>query len=90
MWRSHDKTLVFVQRRIATCKRIAYRVMSTALVLREQPTGNWAVYVAGVAELRRMVLLSVASEHSKRNYAKHSMRSLRFARCDNSHSLALF
>ena len=70
MWRSHDKTLVFVQRRIATCKRIAYRVMSTALVLREQPTGNWAVYVAGVAELRRMVLLSVASEHSKRNYAK--------------------
>ena len=70
MWRSHEKTLVFVQRRIATCKRIAYRVMSTALVLREQPAGNWAVYVAGVAELRRMVLLSVASEHSKRNYAK--------------------
>jgi hypothetical protein len=44
--------------------------MSTALVLREQPAGNWTVYVAGVAELRRMVLLSVASEHSKRNYAK--------------------
>jgi integrase len=70
MWRSHDKTLVFVQRRIATCKRFAYRVMSTALVLRERPAGNWAVYVAGVAELRRVVLLSVASEHSKRNYAK--------------------
>ena len=70
MWRSHDKTLVFVQRRIATCKRNAYMVMSTALVLREQSAGNWAVYVAGVAELRRMVLLSVASEHSKRNYAK--------------------
>jgi hypothetical protein len=43
MWRSHDKTQVFVQKRIATCKRIAYRVMSTALVLREQPAGNWAV-----------------------------------------------
>ena len=44
--------------------------MSTALVLREQPAGKWAVYVAGIAELRRMVLLSVASEPSKRNYAK--------------------
>jgi hypothetical protein len=44
--------------------------MSTAPVLREQPAGNWAVYVAGIAELRRTALLSVASEHSKRNYAK--------------------
>ena len=44
--------------------------MSTALVLREQPAGNWAVHVAAVAELRRRVLLSVASQHSKRNYAK--------------------
>jgi hypothetical protein len=31
--------------------------MSTALVLREQPAENWPVYVAGIAELRRMVLL---------------------------------
>lgn len=70
MWRSHDETLFFVERRIATTKRIAYRVMSTALVLRDHPAGNWAVDVAGVAELRRMVLLTVASGHSKRNYAK--------------------
>jgi hypothetical protein len=45
-------------------------VMSTALVRREQPEGERAVSAAGVAELRRMVLMSVASDHSKRNYAK--------------------
>jgi integrase len=45
-------------------------VMSTALVRREQPAGERAVSAAGVAELRRMVLMSVASDHSKRNYAK--------------------
>ena len=45
-------------------------VMSTALVRREQPAGDRAVTAAGVAELRRMVLMSVPSEHSKRNYAK--------------------
>jgi hypothetical protein len=45
-------------------------VMSTALVRREQPAGDRAVSAAGVAELRRMVLMSVASDHSKRNYAK--------------------
>jgi integrase len=44
-------------------------VMSTALV-RLQPAGERAVSAAGVAELRRMVLMSVASDHSKRNYAK--------------------
>jgi hypothetical protein len=38
--------------------------------LREQPAGERAVPAAGVAELRRMVLMSVASDHSKRNYAK--------------------
>ena len=63
--------------------------MSTVLGLREQPAKNSAVYVAGIAGLRRMILLSVASENSKRNYPKHSMRSLRFARCDNSRSLSL-
>jgi hypothetical protein len=41
-------------------------VMSTALVRREQPEGERAVSAAGVAELRRMVLMSVASDHSKR------------------------
>jgi hypothetical protein len=44
--------------------------MSTALILREQRAGNRAVSSAAVAELRRMVLLSVVSEHSKRNDAK--------------------
>lgn len=38
--------------------------------MREQPAGERAVPAAGVAELRRMVLMSVASDHSKRNYAK--------------------
>jgi hypothetical protein len=95
MWRIHDETLVFVERRIATFKQIAYRVMTAALVLRDHPAGNWAVNVAGVAELRRMVLLTVASGHSKRNYAKaldeiFALCALRFARCDNSRSLALF
>jgi len=46
-------------------------VMSTALgPAGEQPAGERAVPAAGVAELRRMVLMSVASDHSKRNYAK--------------------
>ena len=45
-------------------------VMSTALVRQEQPAGERALSAAGVAELRRMVLMSVASDHSKRNYAK--------------------
>lgn len=44
--------------------------MSTALVLQVRTAGNWAVSTPGTAELRRIVLLSVASEHSKRNYAK--------------------
>jgi hypothetical protein len=45
-------------------------VMRTALVRREQPARERAVSAAGVAELRRMALMSVASDHSKRNYAK--------------------
>ena len=44
--------------------------MTTALVRREQPAGERAVSAAGVAEMRRMVLMSVDSDHSKRNYAK--------------------
>ena len=44
--------------------------MSTAVVRREQLAGERAVSAAGAAELRRMVLMSVASDHSKRNYAK--------------------
>jgi hypothetical protein len=43
---------------------------STALVHLEQRTAERAFAAAGVAELRRMVLMSVPSEHSKRNYAK--------------------
>jgi Phage integrase, N-terminal SAM-like domain len=54
MWRSHDRGARHEH----------------ALVRREQPAGERAVPAAGVAELRRMVLMSVASDHSKRNYAK--------------------
>jgi integrase len=43
---------------------------STALVRLEQGTAERTLAAAGLAELRRMVLMSVASEHSKRNYAK--------------------
>jgi integrase len=43
---------------------------STALIRLEQGTAERAFAPAGIAELRRMVLMSVPSEHSKRNYAK--------------------
>jgi hypothetical protein len=43
---------------------------TTALVHPEQRTVDRAFAAAGVAELRRMVFMSVPSEHSKRNYAK--------------------
>jgi hypothetical protein len=54
-------------------------VMSTALVRREQPAAERAGSAAGVAELRRMVLMSIPSEHSKRNYAKPSSVLARLA-----------
>ena len=45
---------------------------------------------AAFQELREMVLNSVASEHSKRNYAKALERSTRCARSENSVYLAPF
>ena len=54
MWRSHDETLVFVYRRTVTSKRIAYRVMSTALIQREQSAGNWARKFKGAIGAARL------------------------------------
>ena len=44
--------------------------LSPALVHLEQRTAERTFAAVGVAQFRRMVLMSVPSEHSKRNYAQ--------------------
>jgi hypothetical protein len=63
---------------------------STALIRLEQGTAERAFAPAGIAELRRMVLMSVPSEHSKRNYARHWTRSSPSASNDSSRYPVLF